>query len=302
MKLNKFTYLFKAYFTYSNRERNAIVVLLVLIFVMQISLFALHWIPSKNVGTNVDAVTKSKLEVLKSYSTDSVSEKSYHKTERKIALKEFNPNEISIDEWMDLGLSEKQAAVLVRWRDKKPFQTKADVRKVFVVKENLYLQWEPYILLPENVDVPTQKKETKDFQNTLPQKTITLLNINSATVEEFDALPLIGEGRAKAMVRYRDYLGGFVSTEQLREIKMLPDSVLEVILPRVKTDGKVLKYLNINADTLRHPYLPKPMATIIVNYRVQHGAYENVEDLSKISLLDAEIMRKLAPYLTVNSK
>jgi DNA uptake protein ComE-like DNA-binding protein len=44
------------------------------------------------------------------------------------------------------------------------------------------------------------------------------------------------------------------------------------------------------------------MATIIVNYRVQHGDYKNVEDLSKISLLDAEIMRKLAPYLTVNSK
>lgn len=302
MRLNKFTYILKAYLTYSNRERNAIVVLLFLIFIMQISLFALHWIPSKKIATNVDAVTKSKLELLKSYSADSLSEKNYNKPERKIELKEFNPNEISVDEWIRLGLSEKQAAVLMRWRDKNPFKTKADVSKVFVVKESLYLQWEPYILLPENVDDPTQKKEKKGFQNALPQKTNTQLNINSATVEEFDALPLIGEGRAKAMVRYRDYLGGFISIEQLREIKMLPDSVLEVILPRVKTDGKVLKYLNINADTLRHPYLPKQMASIIVNYRVQHGDYKNVEDLSKIHLLDAEIMRKLAPYLTVNSK
>jgi competence ComEA-like helix-hairpin-helix protein len=302
MRLNKFTYIFKAYFTYSNRERNAIVVLLVLIFIMQISLFALHWIPSKNMATNVDAVTKSKLELLKNYSADSLHEKSYHKPERKIALKEFDPNKISIEDWMDLGLSEKQAAVMMRWRDKKPFQTKADVSKVFVVKENLYLQWEPYILLPDNIDVPTQKEDKRGFQNSFPQKTFTQLNINAATVEELDGLPLIGEGRAKAMARYRDYLGGFISIEQLREIKMLPDSVLEVILPRVKTDGKVLKYLNINADTLRHPYLPKPMASIIVNYRVQHGDYKNVEDLSKIRLLDAEIMRKLAPYLTVNSK
>jgi competence protein ComEA len=302
MRLNKFTYLFKAYFTYSNRERNAIVVLLVLIFIMQISLFALHWIPSKKIATNIDAVTKSKIDSLQKKSSDSSYTNNYHKADRKITLKEFNPNEISQDEWMSLGLSEKQAAVLMRWRDKKPFQCKADVRKVFVVKENLYLQWEPYILLPENVDDPTEKKEKRIFENAASNQISKQLNINTASLEEFDALPLIGEGRAKAMLRYRDYLGGYISVEQLREIKMLPDSVLEVILPRVKTDGKVLKYLNINADTLRHPYLSKPMASIIVNYKIQHGNYKKVEDLSKIYLLDAEIMRKLAPYLTVNSK
>ena len=71
----------------------------------------------------------------------------------------------------------------------------------------------------------------------------------------------------------------------------------------VITDGKVLKKININAqsiDSLMHPYMPKPFARLIVNYTQQHGKLQSVNDLSRLPLYDEEILRKLAPYLTVN--
>lgn len=46
MRLNKWKYLFKSYFTYTKREQNAIVVLLLLIGSLQFVLVVLHWFPA----------------------------------------------------------------------------------------------------------------------------------------------------------------------------------------------------------------------------------------------------------------
>jgi DNA uptake protein ComE-like DNA-binding protein len=63
------------------------------------------------------------------------------------------------------------------------------------------------------------------------------------------------------------------------------------------------KKLNINSlpsYSLRHPYINKQLARLIVAYREQHGVFKSPSDLTKIPLVDEEILRKLAPYLLFN--
>jgi competence ComEA-like helix-hairpin-helix protein len=64
-----------------------------------------------------------------------------------------------------------------------------------------------------------------------------------------------------------------------------------------------LKKININTATKDemkiHPYIRWNLANVIVAYRDQHGSFNSVDDLKKITLISEEIFGKILPYLTV---
>ncbi len=63
------------------------------------------------------------------------------------------------------------------------------------------------------------------------------INLNTATAEQLDALPGIGESRAKAILEVRERLGGrFTRVEQLLEVKGIGEKMLEKIRPHVTLD------------------------------------------------------------------
>lgn len=107
----------------------------------------------------------------------------------------FNPNTANAEELQRLGFSEKQAAAICNYRNKGGrFRRKEDFAKSFVVADSVYRRLEPFIEIPK-------------------------LDINRADSAQFDELPGIGPYFAAQMVRYREQLGGYVSTEQLMDIK-----------------------------------------------------------------------------------
>jgi competence protein ComEA len=65
-----------------------------------------------------------------------------------------------------------------------------------------------------------------------------VVNVNTATVEELQLLPGIGEARAQALVEARKRRGGFKSLEQLKEVKGIGDGSLIRLRPHVRFDGK----------------------------------------------------------------
>lgn len=63
------------------------------------------------------------------------------------------------------------------------------------------------------------------------------LNINHATEKELDALPGIGESKAKAIVAYREKIGGrFKSVDQLKEVKGIGDKLLAKMKPYITVE------------------------------------------------------------------
>lgn len=59
------------------------------------------------------------------------------------------------------------------------------------------------------------------------------LDLNSATVEQLQALPGIGKSKASAIVTYRENVGPFLEVEQLTEVKGIGRTILENLTPFV---------------------------------------------------------------------
>jgi DNA uptake protein ComE-like DNA-binding protein len=128
-----------------------------------------------------------------------------------------------------------------------------------------------------------------------------LININQADSFAFRKLPGIGEKYSSRIVRYRNWLGGFHSKEQLLEVYGIDSTLLHTISPFLKLEGDSLKRVNINECSLKdlssHPYIPYKIAKLIVKYREHHGVYSSLDELKNIPLIDEQLFRKIAVYL-----
>lgn len=73
----------------------------------------------------------------------------------------------------------------------------------------------------------TQSAETADDEVSVSYP----LNLNTCTVQELMTISGIGEVKAAAIIEYCEYLGGYTSVEQLKNIKGIGDKIYEKISP-----------------------------------------------------------------------
>jgi competence ComEA-like helix-hairpin-helix protein len=148
--------------------------------------------------------------------------------------------------------------------------------------------------------VAAPKRDVNTYANPETTKTL-LININQADSFALRKLPGIGEKYSSRIVRYRNWLGGFHSKEQLLEVYGIDSSLLHTISPFIKLEGDSLKRVNINECSLSnlssHPYISYKIAKLIVKYREHHGAYSSLEELKSFPLIDEQLFRKIAVYL-----
>ena len=55
------------------------------------------------------------------------------------------------------------------------------------------------------------------------------LNLNTCTYQELMSVKGVGESRARLILEYRDYLGGYTSVEQLKDISGIGDEIYNEI-------------------------------------------------------------------------
>src|SRR5262245_51021382 len=70
-----------------------------------------------------------------------------------------------------------------------------------------------------------------------------VVNVNTASLEELQLLPGVGEARARAIVELRKQRGGLKSLEDLRSVKGIGEASLERLRPHVAFDGKTTAHL-----------------------------------------------------------
>jgi competence ComEA-like helix-hairpin-helix protein len=91
--------------------------------------------------------------------------------------------------------------------------------------------------------------------------------------------------------------------DQVGETYGLPDSAFQKIKQWLKLHDPAVKKININTATVdelkTHPYIKYGIATVIVAYRNEHGAFSRVEDIRKVMAVTNDIYRKIEPYLTL---
>jgi DNA uptake protein ComE-like DNA-binding protein len=230
----------------------------------------------------------------------------------------FDPNDLDQQGWMKFGLTQRQAASIMRYVEKGGrFRTKKDVQKMYAITPDLFGRLEPNILLPDSFI--TQSYEPRTFQKEeYPAKQeksfekwseasspITPVEVNSADTTQLVTLPGIGPAFARGIVKYRNILGGYVSLDQLSEVFVLrdkPDAV-EKLKQLLVVDPSQVKRIDINTATAEelkaHPYLNWKIANGLVNFRKQHGPFRSVEDVKRSVLMNDTLFLKIAPYLKV---
>jgi len=292
----------KDYFTFSVRERNSAIVLLVLIaFFIAFPI----WYKSTKPKPVIDKVLLHEVEQLQQNNPthDDSNYKSHYKSEEaseRIVFEPFNfdPNTVHEAGWHRLGLREKTIKTILNYRIKGgTFRQAADIKKIWGMKQDEAERIIPYIHI---VNAYPTKKVYQPYKKEVMKPQI--VDINTATIEELKIIPGMTNGLQYRIVRYREKLGGFLTIEQTRETYGMNDSEFALIKPFLTLKETLLTKININTATDyelgSHPYIERNVAKAIVLYRQQHGNYQTVSEIKKIVFIKDNLFLKISPYLT----
>lgn len=228
----------KGYFNFTRKEKIGVVTLLGIILVLSVVL---------NVGENTYLpdpfeIDQSSVDylVLNNEDDKTSSPSNFSNAESKeIVLQNFNPNQIGVSDWVQMGFSEKQAQSIVDFKNKYgDFKTKEDIRKLYVVSEEKYEEIAPFIQIPQ-VEYRSDNFEKED------EFEITLVELNSANSDELEKLRGIGPTYSKRIISYRDKIGGFVDKEQIDAL-YISDDAKEALNQYGIIDPSVIEKKNIN--------------------------------------------------------
>lgn len=88
----------------------------------------------------------------------------------------------------------------------------------------------------QKITVPAAGETPAPADNAAPSDSSqsgALVNINTATQEELETLPSIGEVRAQAIIAYREEHGGFRTTDELMEVSGIGEKIFADIAPHI---------------------------------------------------------------------
>ena len=128
-----------------------------------------------------------------------------------------------------------------------------------------------------------------------------LIDINSCDSLTLIALPGIGPVLSARIIKYRSFIGGFASVEQLREIYGLPEETYEMIKGRLIADSSGKRKIKVNSADFRElshiHYLEKYDISAILKYRELKGRINGIEDLMENNILTPDKAHKVEPYM-----
>ncbi|WP_169303319.1 ComEA family DNA-binding protein [Pedobacter cryophilus] len=216
----------------------------------------------------------------------------------------FNPNNLPLEDWVKLGLSDKQARSIKNYEAKGgKFRTVADVKKMYAISNKQFLKLEPYIQIPQENKFSSSFSEPSK-PNVFPSKELSkvVIDINTADSVLLTSIKGIGPAFAARIIKYRTRLGGFHSKEQLKEVYGIDSTKYDQITNQTKVESIALNQIKINECTFDElklfPYLSYKQMNALIAYRKQHGVYKSIDDLNKIAILNPEIIQKIKPYLS----
>ena len=286
----------RKWFTFSKVERIAVITIGVCI--LPLVLACLLWRPR----VSLDEASLHNLDSLLALRRAAVEEMEQQKASQSQEMAElqpfpFNPNTMTEEEGRRIGLTDKQIRNIINYRDKGgKFYSKNDVAKLYTISEEDFAQLESYIVLPEvaRKEYAKPKTETKENQNVVEekkvQKTIPVVDLNTADSALLTELPQIGPYTAARIVAYREKLGGYLNKEQLLEVKGMDEARYNVAAPYIKIGDADVARIDVNrADfktLVNHPYLNYNQVKRIFNQREKRGM---IKDWNQLKALLEEV-------------
>ena len=310
----------KEYFTFSKRDKRALLILSVIIVLFSISpqLLILFSTEEKveNNSFKEDVkkfyASQNKYQEENETATEEIIQKDIATTvkydsvipgKKIVQLFSFDPNTLSENEFEKLGLPVRTINSILNYRKKGgKFHSPYDFKKIYNLSEEDFNRLKSFIV----INNPSPEK-IQSFSKTYTAFQPNSLDINVADSIEWVKLPGIGPYLTSKILNYKNALGGFYSTDQIAEVYGLKPETFESIKSKILcgNDGvNTIKKINLNTTTKdelnAHPYISSKQAVIIANFRNQHGAFLKVDDLKNADCFTEKEFNKLKPYLIVN--
>lgn len=206
----------------------------------------------------------------------------------------FDPNLVSYDAWIKMGLSPKKAKVIENYKAKGGrFLEANDLKKIYCITKDEYLQLEPFIFITQHGEKNKIKFEKK--------RELVLIDLNRIDETGIQIVNGVGPSYAKRIMKYRQLLGGFVEVNQLLEVYGLDSTMFEKIAENFYVTTDSITKIDINTSDyktlLKHPYMNKKLAYGISHFKSLHGKFKSPADLKRIEGMNDSIFNKINPYL-----
>lgn len=275
----------------SKREASGALSLVILILVVQTAIFIFQPEAEKETFINESFVgeliaedsTAKELSLAEQFAKEQVELKKATKngafsSDRELessSIKEsstfqFDPNTITLEELVKLGLTPKQASVVINYRSKGGiFKKREDFKKIYVLPKGFYERVKDSI----SIKLPERSRDyTKNYN--FEQKEL-LVELNEADSIELVKLPGIGPYYAKRIIEFREKCGGLITTKELMEIEGVDSARFSLFANKVFVDTLNIVKKDLNMATLHelseHPHIGPYLARSIVRFRELSG-------------------------------
>ena len=321
-----------SYFYYSRGERNGILFLAVLSLGLLI-------VPKIYTGLNNSSRNATDFTVFEHEIAAFVAQKAFDTEgvssgiqKDAPALFSFNPNEVSKEDLMQLGLPPNVAATWVHFREKGGrFFKKEDVKKIYGLKATDYNRFEAYISLENGSGFAFKKYGTPPQYDgsKIVERDIVLKPFDPNTATENYLLSLGLEGKTvKVLLKFREKGGGFRTKEDLKKVYGFSDidflrispfvqiaenhniakentKAFETSLPFKKAETVGMASIDINQaqikDLLVLRGIGSTFASRIIEHRERLGGFSSLNQLKEVYGLPDSTLHIIMPFLRITT-
>jgi len=311
----KIRYWFRAFLTMNKSQQRGTIILsvvVVVLFVFQYFLPVNNQTDTAEIHTfqkEIESFRQNQQEISDSISIENLQNSgklSLEQARQKLHPFRFNPNNLPVDDWKKLGLTDKQIKSIKKYESKGyRFYSKEDFGRLYCISDAEYAVLMPYIFIPEeDRQVPgdfetaySRPKHKKKARKIVYEK-IEINSSDSARLVDGLRLP---SWLAVRIIKYRNLVGGFYDATQLVDVYGFDSSRIKQLARYIEVDTTRIITLNINSGDFKkisgHPYFSKQIAREIINYRLEKGPFTNKHQLVDEGIVSEALYQKIRHYI-----
>ncbi len=307
----------KELFSFNRSQRNGVIVLLSLIFlVFTVNLLFVRFYHEKKYDYSEFQKEIDSFLAQRKPSNETQSENRLNKAilERYDTLKLFNfdPNQMTAEIGLNLGLSEKQVNTILNAIKKGyRFYDKDDFRKIYGIRQKQYEILSPYIKIKtaslQHFQRYTEEKYREDFPS---EDSLFTFDPNTATETQWKQLGF-SEKQISTIQNFTSKGGKFKTPDDLKKIYGIKSTQYEKIkdyiaISSTNTSGQntIVKIIDLNNDDVEklktYGGFWKYNAAKIVKYRTALGGFVNKSQLYELYGIKKEYVDKISDSVYID--
>ena len=287
----------KFYTYFSNQQRLAVIVLMLIIVGLEIISVARVSLYPDNFEVDPQTYLKFQKEV------DSII--ANQRVDSKPKVYPFNPNYITDYKGYSLGMSTEEINRLLAYRaTNKWVNSVKEFQGVTKVSDSFLKTIAPYFKFPEWVGKSANDR-TPFYEGSIKSDE-QKIDLNIATAAQLQKVYGIGAYYSQRIIKFRDsFVGGFISDIQLQDVRGLTPEIIKNILKEftVKTP-RIIQKIDLNSATVDQlvniQHIDYELAYEIVELRMLMDGYKDIQELTKVKEFPVEKLEIIKLYLSLN--